>query len=133
MVRAGRIGSRLVRLLNRHYHRSRDNDRSGSRRNIAYHYDLGNDFYSAWLDPGMTYSSARYRQPANSLQDAQEEKYRSIAELAGLEDGHHVLEIGCGWGGFMEYATRVADCRVSGITLSREQHDCCCELAARRH
>ena len=122
-LRAGKIGSRLTRLLHRYYHRSRDNNRDGSRRNIAYHYDLGNDFYSAWLDPGMTYSSARYRQPADTLQDAQEEKYRSIAELAGLKDGHHVLEIGCGWGGFMEYATRVAECRVSGITLSRKQHD----------
>ena len=121
-LRAGKIGSRIVHILNRCYHRSRDNDRDGSRRNIAYHYDLGNDFYAAWLDPGMTYSSARYLQPTDSLQQAQEAKYRRIAELTGLKAGDEVLEIGCGWGGFMEYATRTPGCRVSGITLSREQH-----------
>lgn len=121
-LRTGRIGSRIARLLNRYYHRSRNNDRDGSRRNIAYHYDLGNDFYAAWLDPGMTYSAARYRQPSDTLQEAQHAKYRRIAELAGLQGGEHILEIGCGWGGFMEYASGIPGCRVSGITLSREQH-----------
>jgi cyclopropane-fatty-acyl-phospholipid synthase len=121
-LRTGRIGSRIARLLNRYYHRSRDNNRDGSRRNIAYHYDLGNDFYAAWLDPGMTYSAARYRQPSDTLQEAQDAKYRRIAGLAGLQGGEHILEIGCGWGGFMEHATGIPDCRVTGITLSREQH-----------
>lgn len=122
VLRTGRIGSRLSHLLNRRYHRSRDNNRDGSRRNIAYHYDLGNDFYAAWLDTGMTYSAARYRQPSDTLQEAQDTKYRRIAELAGLQGGEHVLEIGCGWGGFMEHATGIPGCRVTGITLSREQH-----------
>jgi cyclopropane-fatty-acyl-phospholipid synthase len=121
-LRAGRLGSRISRLLNRFYHRSRDNNRNGSRRNIAYHYDLGNDFYAAWLDPGMTYSAACYRQPSDTLQDAQDAKYRRIAELAGLKGGEEILEIGCGWGGFMEHASAIPGCRVTGITLSREQH-----------
>jgi cyclopropane-fatty-acyl-phospholipid synthase len=122
VLRTGRIGSRVAHLLNRCYHRSRDNNRDGSRRNIAYHYDLGNDFYAAWLDPGMTYSAARYRQPSDTLQQAQDAKYRRIARLAGLQGGEHILEIGCGWGGFMEHASGIPGCRVTGITLSREQH-----------
>lgn len=122
-LRTHHIGSLLVRLLNRRYHRSRDNDRGGSRRNIAYHYDLGNDFYRSWLDRGMTYSAALFRDPHMSLEEAQTEKYRTIAELAGLHSGDHVLEIGCGWGGFMEHAVTRHDCTVTGITLSREQLD----------
>jgi cyclopropane-fatty-acyl-phospholipid synthase len=120
-LRAGRLGSRITRLLNRGFHRSRNNSRDGSRRNIAYHYDLGNDFYAAWLDPGMTYSAARYLPGCDTLQQAQDAKYRRIAELAGLRGDQRVLEIGCGWGGFMEHASGLPGCRVDGITLSREQ------------
>lgn len=120
-LRTHRIGSLLTRLYNRYYHRSRNNNRHGSRRNIAYHYDLGNDFYRSWLDSGMTYSAALFRQPDMSLEAAQEEKYRTIAKLAGLRSGSHVLEVGCGWGGFMEHAARNNNCRVTGITLSNEQ------------
>jgi len=114
-------GRVLPRLLHRLYHRRRDNSRRGSRRNIAAHYDLGNDFYAAWLDPGMTYSSARFEREDQDLEAAQEAKYRRIAALAGLAPGQRVLEIGCGWGGFMEFAARRCGCRVEGITLSREQ------------
>ena len=102
-------------------HCFRANTRRGSRRNIAYHYDLGNEFYSLWLDETMTYSSALYNNPGATLAEAQKAKYdRIIRELEiGPED--RVLEIGCGWGGFAEYAASVAGCHVTGITLSKEQ------------
>ncbi len=120
-LESGLRGGALATLLNRLYHRLRRNSRRGSRRNIADHYDLGNEFYEHWLDPGMTYSSALYEHPNQSLAEAQSAKYRRIAELAGLHGEHRVLEIGCGWGGFMEHAASLVGCEVQGITLSREQ------------
>jgi cyclopropane-fatty-acyl-phospholipid synthase len=114
-------GAALYRLLNRAYHRSRPNSRQGSRRNIAFHYDLGNAFYGLWLDRTMTYSSALFEHRDQPLEAAQRAKYRRIAELAGLKPGAEVLEIGCGWGGFMEHAAAHWGSRVLGITLSREQ------------
>lgn len=104
-------------------HRARRNTRQGSRRNIAAHYDLGNDFYRLFLDETMTYSSAVFASPDQSLADAQRNKYRRIAEGAGLVTGQHVLEIGSGWGGFALYAAGELGCRVTSITISREQHD----------
>src|SRR5205085_301180 len=74
------------------------NSRRGSKRNIRAHYDLGNDFYSLWLDPTMTYSSAVYASPADDLAAAQTAKYAALARSIGLQSGEHVLEIGCGWG-----------------------------------
>ena len=114
-------GGALSRLLNRLYHRSRNNSRNGSRRNIAFHYDLGNDFYRLWLDETMTYSAALFEDQDRNLELAQQAKYRRIAELAGLKAKAQVLEIGCGWGGFMEHAATEWDSQVTGITLSREQ------------
>jgi cyclopropane-fatty-acyl-phospholipid synthase len=109
-------------LLHRVRHRLNRNSRAGSRRNIHAHYDLGNPFYSVWLDPSMTYSSALYGdEPARSLQDAQHAKYRRILDVLGLAPGARVLEIGCGWGGFAEMAARDG-LRVTGLTLSTEQH-----------
>jgi cyclopropane-fatty-acyl-phospholipid synthase len=102
-------------------HKLRANTRSGSRRNIAAHYDLGNAFYSEWLDPTMTYSSAVFDSPSMSLEDAQRNKWRKLAENLDLRAEHHVLEIGCGWGGFAMFAAREYGCRVTGITLSKEQ------------
>lgn len=99
------------------------NTRRGSRRNISFHYDLGNTFYGLWLDPSMTYSSACYDTPDQSLADAQTNKYRRICAAAGLKPGDHVLEVGCGWGGFAEIAARDYGCRVTGVTLSKEQLD----------
>ncbi len=113
-------GSAVARWLNRAYHRLRANSRRGSRRNIAFHYDLGNGFYRRWLDPGMSYSSAIFERPDQPLAEAQDLKYRRIGDLAGLQPGNSILEIGCGWGGFMEKAAR-SGCRVEGITLSKEQ------------
>jgi cyclopropane-fatty-acyl-phospholipid synthase len=104
-------------------HRLRRNTRRQSQRNIAAHYDLGNDFYRLFLDETMTYSSAVFASPDQSLADAQRNKYRLIAEGAGLTRGQHVLEIGTGWGGFALYAAGELGCRVTSITISREQHD----------
>ena len=92
-------------------------------RNIAAHYDLGNDFYRTFLDETMTYSSAVFATPDQSLADAQRNKYRRMAEGAGLVRGQHVLEIGTGWGGFALYAAGELGCRVTSITISQEQHD----------
>ncbi|WP_206419749.1 SAM-dependent methyltransferase [Minwuia thermotolerans] len=114
-------GSALSRVVNLLAHRRRRNSRRGSRRNIAEHYDLGNDFYARWLDPSMTYSAALYADGANSLERAQEAKYRAIAELADLRPGCRVLEIGCGWGGFAAFAAREYGATVEGVTLSTEQ------------
>ncbi|KAE8235633.1 hypothetical protein A4X03_0g9708, partial [Tilletia caries] len=102
-------------------HKLRRNSKKGSRRNIAYHYDLGNAFYSLWLDRTMTYSSALYSAPSMSLADAQEAKYARIVEELEIGPDDHVLEIGCGWGGFAEHAIRKTGCRVTCLTLSTEQ------------
>lgn len=113
-------GQLLVRTLNRLQHLLRRNSRRGSRRNIAYHYDLGNAFYCQWLDPSMTYSSALFH-GEESLHEAQLNKYRAIARMLDLQPGQRVLEVGCGWGGFAELAAREFGVQVTGITLSREQ------------
>ncbi len=112
-----------ARLLGRAAHLLRPNSRRGARRNIAAHYDLGNDFYAAWLDPGMTYSAAVFARPDQELEAAQTEKYRRIARLGDLRPEHHVLEIGCGWGGFAEFAAREIGCRVTAITISQAQYE----------
>ncbi|PZM11154.1 SAM-dependent methyltransferase [Rhizobium tubonense] len=111
----------IVRFVERIRHWMRANTKSGSKRNISAHYDLGNDFYKEWLDPSMTYSSALYSNGANDLASAQNAKYRALAEATGIKPGDHVLEIGCGWGGFAEFAASEIGCRVTGLTISREQ------------
>lgn len=103
------------------WHRLRANTRRGARRNIAAHYDLGNDFYRLWLDESMSYSSALWREPGQSLQIAQLEKYRHALRSVGAQPGQHILEIGCGWGGLAEVAVQEFGCRVAGLTLSVEQ------------
>src|SRR5581483_8007609 len=95
--------------------------RSGSRKNIHAHYDLGNSFYERWLDPTMTYSSARFERPDQALSEAQTAKYRALAKTMGLQSGQSVLEIGCGWGGFAEFAAKEVGARVTAITISEEQ------------
>ena len=104
-------------------HILRRNSKSGSRKNISYHYDLGNDFYAMWLDETMTYSSAVFEEDKQSLKDAQITKYRKLAEMADLQAGDHVLEIGCGWGGFAEFAASTYDITLTCITISKEQYD----------
>ncbi|MCF8878989.1 cyclopropane-fatty-acyl-phospholipid synthase family protein [Hyphobacterium sp. SN044] len=116
-------GGPVQRFVHWIYHRMRPNTRKGARKNIEAHYDLGNDFYEQWLDPTMTYSSARFESESQTLEDAQRSKYRQLAEMIGLEKDHHVLEIGCGWGGFAEYAARDVGARVTCLTLSPSQRE----------
>ncbi|RVU29471.1 SAM-dependent methyltransferase [Neptunomonas marina] len=110
----------LVQALHNLYHKRRDNTKQGSRRNIAAHYDLGNDFYQLWLDDTMTYSAALYRDYGESLQAAQVNKYNRILELLDAPKGASIIEIGCGWGGFAHQAASQGY-HVDGITLSTEQ------------
>ena len=108
------------RWVNSLAHRLRDNRPSKAKSNIAAHYDLGNDFYSAWLDQTMTYSCARFASPHDSLEDAQERKVAKLLDRLNLKPGQRLLEIGCGWGTLaLEAARRGAS--VVGLTLSREQ------------
>ena len=100
-----------------------ENTLTNSKKNISAHYDLGNDFYSAWLDPSMTYSSALFTDGAQSLEAAQAAKYRALAAGMGIKPTDHVLEIGCGWGGFAEFAAKEIGCKVTGLTISRQQLD----------
>jgi cyclopropane-fatty-acyl-phospholipid synthase len=99
------------------------NSKGQARKNIAYHYDLGNEFYQLWLDDTMTYSSGLFTTGQESLEKAQEQKYASMVDQMGAKPGDHVLEIGCGWGGFAEYAARERGLRVTGLTISQAQHD----------
>jgi cyclopropane-fatty-acyl-phospholipid synthase len=152
----GTMSARLpvaLRPLQRVWHALRDNDLLGAQRNIAHHYDLGNDFYRLWLDPTLTYSAACFDEgvpveaacaprcggegtPAlvpgpnggareapceAELERAQRRKWDRMLELVQPRRGDHVLEIGCGWGGFAVYAAEQTGCRVTGLTLSREQ------------
>ncbi len=112
----------LVRMLLHLRHLLNNNTRRGSKRNISAHYDLGNAFYSAWLDRSMTYSSALYETGANDLEAAQREKYRALARATDIRPGHRVLEVGCGWGGFAELLAAEFGCHVTALTISREQH-----------
>jgi cyclopropane-fatty-acyl-phospholipid synthase len=99
-LQARLTGFPLARLGARLFHAARRNSRNGSKRNIEFHYDLGNAFYRHWLDHTMTYSSARFAHAGQALAEAQLNKYRSLAERIGLKREHHLLEIGSGWGGF---------------------------------
>jgi len=122
-VARGFGGRTLTRLVERLRHLMNRNTRRGSARNISRHYDLGNDFYAKWLDESMTYSSALFQRPDESLPQAQRNKYAAICDRMGARPGDHLLEIGCGWGGFAEYAAGERGARVTGLTISREQHD----------
>ncbi len=115
-------GNPLAWTINRIRHTFRANSRQGARRNIHAHYDLGNAFYAQWLDPTMTYSSARYERPNQPLALAQKAKYRALAQNMELQADQSVLEIGCGWGGFAEFVARDVGAKVTGITISEEQY-----------
>ncbi|KQW45766.1 MULTISPECIES: cyclopropane-fatty-acyl-phospholipid synthase family protein [unclassified Roseateles] len=109
-------------LLHRLRHLMRRNTRTGSRKNIHAHYDLGNEFYKLWLDPTMNYSSAWFAgAPEGTLDAAQQAKMRRALAEAGVGPGSRVLEIGCGWGAVAEVAARDFDARLTGVTLSTEQ------------
>ncbi len=114
-------GVNLLKIVNWFRHLRRENTVETSRRNIAEHYDLGNEFYQLWLDSGMTYSSARFEHAGQTLEDAQSGKYDALCRKLKLKPDDHVLEIGCGWGGFAVHAARNFGCRVTGVTISEAQ------------
>ena len=111
---------RFVQIVRHWFNR---NTKRQARKNIYAHYDIGNAFYSAWLDPSMTYSSAIFEDGTQDLTAAQNNKYRRLAEAIDLKPGQKVLEIGCGWGGFAEYAAKNYGAHVTGLTISTEQRD----------
>lgn len=114
-------GSSAKRLFDKFTHLIlNNNNRSGSKKNISYHYDLGNEFYAKWLDPSMTYSSADFTE-TNDLSEAQQAKYARIIKAANITDGQSVLEIGCGWGGMAEHLLKSHTIDYRGITISQEQ------------
>lgn len=116
------VGSRIVRMMNALRHSlARRNTRRGARKNIIAHYDLGNEFYSQWLDPSMTYSAGIYGSPNTSLEHAQHAKYTAVLDRLSAGPDSHILEIGCGWGGFAEVAARERGSRVTCLTLSDAQ------------
>ena len=116
-------GMALVRAYERFRHFLNRNTKDQARKNISYHYDLGNDFYGLWLDDTMTYSSALFRSGQESMEKAQIQKYAQMVDEMGAVPGDHVLEIGCGWGGFAEYAAKERDLKVTCLTISKEQFD----------
>lgn len=111
-----------LKFFNRLRHKLRPNSIRNSRKNIAEHYDLGNEFYRLWLDESMTYSAARFTHEGQSLEDAQAAKYDALCKKLHLQPGDHVLEIGCGWGGFSCHAAKHYGCRVTALTISEAQH-----------
>lgn len=121
----------LLSWLNRLGHLRRANTPRNSRRNIREHYDLGNAFYRLWLDPTMSYSSAIFEAPDQPLEAAQSAKYERLCRQLRVRPGEHVLEIGCGWGGFARHAVKHHGCRVTGITISGEQLAYARDLAQR--
>lgn len=110
----GTLADRFRRLLAR-------NSRAGAKKNIMAHYDLGNEFYKLWLDPTMTYSSALYTRPGEDLSEAQFHKYDRIIDQLGIKAGDHILEIGCGWGGFFSRAVERTGCKVTAVMNSPAQ------------
>ena len=114
-------GQKLVQFYERFRFWLQGNSKGQARKNISYHYDLGNDFYGLWLDKTMTYSSAIFETGKESLEDAQTAKYASMVDQMGVNAGDHVLEIGCGWGGFAEYAAKERGLSVTCLTISKEQ------------
>ncbi|HNI54490.1 MAG TPA: cyclopropane-fatty-acyl-phospholipid synthase family protein [Chitinophagales bacterium] len=112
----------IFRWYNKVFHSKNENSLHGSKKNIAEHYDLSNDFFRLFLDPSMTYSSAYFTKPDLDLEAAQYEKYDSLCTSLKLNPEDHVLEIGTGWGGFAEFAAKNYGCKITTITISKEQH-----------
>lgn len=128
MIRNGRLLGSLEGVANwlfqpllRWWHAWRDNSHRGSKRNIAAHYDLGNDFFATFLDSTMAYSSGVYATPCTTLAEAQTAKFDRLCKKLSLQPSDHLVEIGCGWGGLAIHAAKNYGCRVTGITISQEQ------------
>jgi cyclopropane-fatty-acyl-phospholipid synthase len=116
-------GAGILRMYERLRHWKNRNTIDQARKNVSYHYDLGNDFYAKWLDHTMTYSSALFITGQESLEKAQMQKYASICDRMRVKADDHLLEIGCGWGGFAEYAAGRRGASLKCLTISKEQHD----------
>ena len=127
----GRGVASLARGVERIRHRARRNSRSGSRRNIRAHYDVGNDFYALFLDETLTYSAGIFEREGATLEEAARAKYERLCRKLALRPGDHVLEIGSGWGGFAIHAAREHGCRVTTTTVSEAQHGEACERVAK--
>jgi len=113
----------LLKSINRAYHKLNINSKSGSKKNISEHYDLNNDFFKLWLDESMTYSSAIFEGDTTDLREAQIAKYDRLCRQLKIKSTDHVLEIGTGWGGFSIYAAENYGCKITSITISKEQYD----------
>jgi cyclopropane-fatty-acyl-phospholipid synthase len=122
-TRARSIALNLLRITNRIGHAMRPNSRSSARKNISEHYDLSNDFFSLFLDPSMMYSAAKWSRAGLTLEEAQWEKNERLCRMLKLSPADHVLEIGTGWGGWALHAAKTHGCRVTTVTLSRQQFD----------
>ena len=126
------LGIGIARAYERLRFWMQSNSKRQAKKNISYHYDLGNPFYGLWLDDTMTYSSALFRTGQESLEVAQQQKYASMIDEMGAQPGDHVLEIGCGWGGFAEYAASERGLKVTGLTISQAQYDYAVERMRRK-
>jgi len=113
----------VFNIYSKFKHFLNENTKSQSKKNIEYHYDLGNNFYTKWLDRSMTYSSAYFEKENQNLFDAQLNKYHKIAESLNLNENSKVLEIGCGWGGFSSYAAKNFKSKIDAITISKAQYE----------
>ena len=114
-------GKKFYNYFNYLKHILKPNSLSGSKKNISYHYDLGNKFYSKWLDETMTYSAALFDNEKQELVSAQQNKYKNLCKITKIKKGDNILEIGCGWGGFAEYVAKKYHTKVTCITLSKKQ------------
>ena len=104
-------------------HHLKKNSKSGSKKNISFHYDLGNSFYEKWLDESMTYSSAIFKDPEDNLYKGQINKFENLANITGVKENDKILEIGCGWGGFSSFLAKKYAANVTAITISKKQYD----------
>ena len=113
----------LKKIIHKVFHYKNKNTKNQKKKNISFHYDLGNKFYEYWLDKTMTYSSAIFNNKSIELEAAQNNKYKKLAELSAIKNGDQILEIGCGWGGFAEFIGNNYDCNLTAVTISREQYE----------
>ena len=113
----------LKKIIHKVFHYKNKNTKNQAKKNISFHYDLGNKFYEYWLDKTMTYSSAIFNNKSIELEAAQNNKYRKLAELSAIKNGDQILEIGCGWGGFAEFIGNNYDCNLTAVTISKEQYE----------
>jgi cyclopropane-fatty-acyl-phospholipid synthase len=121
--RVKNMATNLLGQINRIGHIFKKNSKKGSQSNISYHYDLSNDFYQLMLDETMSYSCGIFKNPDTTLQEAQVNKLEYLCDDLDIRPGDHILEVGCGWGGFAIHAVRNYDCKVTGITISKEQYN----------